>query len=51
MSKSPPLHYSSVALGRRLNQVNEVAAGILKQYAGDGLHSLRFATEADTKSL
>jgi hypothetical protein len=42
---------STVALGSRLNQVNEVAISVLKQYRGDGPHAFWFTTEADTKRL
>jgi hypothetical protein len=42
---------SAVALGSRLNQVDEVAASVLKQYSDDGPHALGVTTEADTKRL
>ena len=40
-----------LALSRGLNQVDEVAAGVLKQYGSDGPHALRFTTELDAKRL
>ena len=42
---------STVALGCRLNQVDEVAAGVLKQDGEDWPHALWFTTEADAKRL
>src|ERR1700730_15773856 len=42
---------SAVGLGRRLNQVDEVATRILKQYGGDWPHNLWLTTKADTKRL
>ena len=42
---------SAVALGRRLNQVDEVAAGVLEQDGGDGPHTRWYTTEFNTKRL
>ena len=42
---------STVALGGKLNQVDEVATSVLKQYGSDWPHALWFTTEADTKRL
>ena len=35
----------TVALGRGLNQVDEVAASVLKQHSGDWPHTLWFPTD------
>ena len=47
----PVAFRSMEGFGRRLNQVGEVATGVLEQDCGDGPHGLWRMAEDDTKRL